>query len=739
MKDVEILAPAGSLESLYGALKLGADAVYTGTSRFGARAFADNPSVTELEKALTYAHLRGKKIYLTVNTLLNDRELEEELFPMIQPLYEAGLDACIVQDMGVLSFLHENFPDMDLHASTQMTLFSGEEANLYKPYGVTRYVPARELTIEEIRQARKQTDMEIEVFVHGALCYCYSGQCLMSQEIGGRSGNRGMCAQPCRLPFSSEYGNGYLLNTKDNCTLFHIPELVEAGIDSFKIEGRMKKKEYSAFLSYVYRKYTDLYQERGKGYFEELRENRNSELWEDYKYCMDLYNRGGFSRSYLFEENKADIIYPTKNGHFGTLVGEVIKAGKGKAEFLTKEEIRYQDILEFRDDKDEKVYEYTVKDGAGKKEKVVANVMKGSRIYPGQKVYRTRNASLLAKINDEIEAVCDNYPLQGELTGNMEEPVKLTITDGKTSICVEGAIVQKADNRPVTEEMVAARLGQLGSTDYVFSTLTVSLPENAFLPLGSLKELRRNGLALWEEKATLRRHSKKALEKHKDSTNWEYDTIISVNDEKQLRVVCDMAGKETLIHVKLVGFLPETWEAVSTLLQGRRVAISFPQILHGEKLETFRKNWEQYGHVFQNIDAVVVNSHRMYLFAKEWWPDVKWYADTNMYQENERAKEAYREMGMLPVPETVYGRKQVMITEGCVQKTLSRCGKGEQVVSVATPKGDRFLVQNHCQYCFNTIYTDKPLQKKGDFVAKRIDFTVEDEKEVRKVMKEWNI
>ena len=249
MSNVEILAPAGSLDGLYASFQMGADAVYVGTSRFGARAFAKNPSVDELKEALVYAHMHDKKIYLTVNTLLSDRELENDLFPLIAPLYEAGLDACIVQDLGVLSFLHENFPQMDLHASTQMTILSGDEAELYKNYGVTRFVPARECTIEEIRAMRAQTDLEIEVFVHGALCYCYSGQCLMSEEIGDRSGNRGMCAQPCRLPFTSAYGNGHLFSTKDMCTLMHIPELVDAGIDSFKIEGRMKKKEYSAYLS----------------------------------------------------------------------------------------------------------------------------------------------------------------------------------------------------------------------------------------------------------------------------------------------------------------------------------------------------------------------------------------------------------------------------------------------------------------------------------------------------------
>ena len=185
MRRVEILAPAGSIEGLYGALKMGADAVYVGTKRFGARAFADNPSVEELIQALHYAHLRGKKIYLTVNTLLTDRELEEDLYPLILPLYEEGLDACIVQDLGVLKFLHECFPDMDLHASTQMTLLSGEEADLLKPYGVTRYVPARELTIQEIREAGKQTDRG--VCTRGAVLLLFGA---VSDEPGDRRKKR---------------------------------------------------------------------------------------------------------------------------------------------------------------------------------------------------------------------------------------------------------------------------------------------------------------------------------------------------------------------------------------------------------------------------------------------------------------------------------------------------------------------------------------------------------------------
>ena len=234
--SVEILAPGGSVDGIYAAMLHGADAIYTGTQRFSARAFADNPSVEQLCDILDFAHVRDKKIYLTVNTLLTDEELEAHLYDLLLPLYDNGLDAVIVQDIGVMQFIHEAFPALDIHASTQMTIVTADGANQWKPYGVTRVVPARELSIGEIAQMRNHTDLEMEVFVHGALCYCYSGQCMMSQSIGGRSGNRGMCAQPCRLPYRLSSGKtGYYLSPKDMCTLGQVGELMDAGVDSFKI------------------------------------------------------------------------------------------------------------------------------------------------------------------------------------------------------------------------------------------------------------------------------------------------------------------------------------------------------------------------------------------------------------------------------------------------------------------------------------------------------------------------
>ncbi len=234
---VELLAPAGSRESFYGAIHAGADAVYLAGDRFGARAYAENFTGESLLECIRYAHLLGRKIYLTVNTLLKDSELEE-LYDYLLPFYEAGLDAVIVQDLGVFRFVRKHFPDLRIHVSTQMTVCSGYGASLLKAMGAERIIPARELGLQELISMKRHAEIEIETFVHGAMCYCYSGQCLFSSIAGGRSGNRGRCAQPCRLPYSvgSKAGKSrecYPLSLKDMCTVEKLPLLIEAGGDSF--------------------------------------------------------------------------------------------------------------------------------------------------------------------------------------------------------------------------------------------------------------------------------------------------------------------------------------------------------------------------------------------------------------------------------------------------------------------------------------------------------------------------
>ena len=302
-RKYEILAPAGSYETFIGVLNAGADAVYLGGRMFGARAYAGNLSDDEIISAINYCHIHNKKLYLTVNTLLKNNEIFNELYDYLKPLYIAGLDGVIVQDYGVMSFIHDNFPKMEIHASTQMTITDMGYADFLKKYNVTRIVPARELSLDDIKILKDNTDFEIECFVHGALCYSYSGMCYMSSFIGGRSGNRGRCAQPCRLTYS----NGNILSLKDLCTLDILPDILDAGVFSLKIEGRMKSPEYAAGVTSIYRKYVDMYMEKGReGYFVSK---------EDKDRLLLLFDRGGNTNGYyvchndkemLANENKSD-------------------------------------------------------------------------------------------------------------------------------------------------------------------------------------------------------------------------------------------------------------------------------------------------------------------------------------------------------------------------------------------------------------------------------------------------
>ena len=308
-KRAELLAPAGSFASLKAAVAAGADAVYMGGARFGARAYAQNADQDEMIAAIEYAHLHGCRLYMTVNTLFKENELGE-LYEYLLPYYKAGLDGVIVQDLGALSFIREHFPGIELHASTQMTITSVYGAKELKRLGCCRVVPAREVSLEEIRRIYDETGMDIETFVHGALCYCYSGQCLMSSLIGGRSGNRGRCAQPCRLPYrvyEQEKGTAVnkedqkcVLSMKDLCTLDILPQILEAGVFSLKIEGRMKSPRYTAGVVRIYRKYLDRYLEYGsEGYYVEP---------EDKKELLDLFDRGGFTSGYYTRHNGRDMI-----------------------------------------------------------------------------------------------------------------------------------------------------------------------------------------------------------------------------------------------------------------------------------------------------------------------------------------------------------------------------------------------------------------------------------------------
>ena len=518
MRKTEILAPAGSYEAMQAAVNAGCDAVYIGGAKFGARAFADNPDMEYLLRAIDYVHLHGKRLYLTVNTLLKQNELEAELYDYLLPYYKEGLDAVIVQDVGVMRFIHTHFPKLPIHVSTQMTVTQASVEKLWNDCGVTRIVPARELSLAEIKEMSDLTNLELEVFVHGALCYCYSGQCLMSSLIGGRSGNRGRCAQPCRLEYTVSDGTKkqktYILSPKDLCTLENIPELIQAGVHSFKIEGRMKRPEYTAGVVEAYRYFTDRYEELGAAQYE-VWLRKHPELLKEAKLRLaDLYNRGGFTTGYLKQHNGRSMMSMERPNHSGVPIGTVEKVTGNTAHIRVQETLSAQDILEIRMATGES-YEFTLKNPAKKKELLPANFKTGLSVRPKDAVYRTKNTALLTRLEESYLKQEKKIPVTGYFYAKEGEVCSLTLQTESgegmplqpfgeqrtvpVSVTVEGFFVQSAQKQPATEEAVKRPLLKTNDTAFVFQELSVQLEGNVFLPNGQLNELRRNALVALEQ------------------------------------------------------------------------------------------------------------------------------------------------------------------------------------------------------------------------------------------------
>ena len=525
----ELLAPAGSFDGMRAAINAGADAVYMGGTMFGARAYAQNPDEEGLIKAIEFCHLRNRKLYLTVNTLLKEEELKGKLFDYIKPLYEAGLDAVIVQDIGVMEFIGCSFPGLDIHVSTQASItmsqgIEGIRGLVSHPESITRVVPARELSIEELRLMRDTTDLELEVFIHGALCCCYSGQCLMSSLAGGRSGNRGRCAQPCRKLYEAEYGGknykGYYLSPKDMCTLDNIGELIECGIDSFKIEGRMKSEEYAAGVVSIYRKYIDEYKNQLKP-----GENGNG---KEKQLLSELYNRGGFNEGYLHTHNGKEMMSTLRPGHHGVFAGTVVKAEGRKATIKPCTELKKGDVLEIRDLEGEKaLYEFTVGEKCDTDAVFSVLTMKDRLAVRGAAVYRTKNSSLLSDLKAEYVDKDSKVPVELHLTARIGEPLKLEVklreaasygdninkgciskksnpidldfssdgmSKGKETAFREeasGQPVQRAETSASSSESLKELVSKLGNTDFYAAKVTVDADEGVFVPVQEIKRLRR--------------------------------------------------------------------------------------------------------------------------------------------------------------------------------------------------------------------------------------------------------
>ncbi|ADL12759.1 DUF3656 domain-containing U32 family peptidase [Acetohalobium arabaticum] len=496
----ELLAPVGNRKSLYAAVQNGCDAIYLGGKSFNARKRAENFSIEELKEVFEYAHIRGVRVYVTVNTLYKDQEIKEVL-EFIEQIYRYGVDGVIIQDLGAARLINEAIPDLELHASTQMTVHNLEGAKYLEELGFSRVILARELSLAEIEEIIEGTQLEVETFVHGALCISYSGQCLMSSLIGGRSGNRGRCAQPCRLPYTlidldtreiieKEFAESHLLSPKDINTLEILPNLIDAGIASFKIEGRMKRPEYTALVTEKYHRYIDDYVEnREKNY--EVNE-------DDLEEITQIFNRGGFIPGYYLGKDDLDLISHQRPKNWGVKIGEVIEYDNrsGECKIKLNKELDVGDGIEIWTGEDKNP-------GAilSEFEEISEDIIKieiDGRIRAGDSVYRTSDEELLTRLQKtyQLPDTIKKIEIFGHLTAKLGEPMELKVwEDAGHYLSVTGDFVcEEAENQPVTEDDLREQLNKLGNTPYEFGSLELDIDDNLFIPISKINELRRRAV-----------------------------------------------------------------------------------------------------------------------------------------------------------------------------------------------------------------------------------------------------
>lgn len=711
MKTIELLSPAGAYPILKAVIQAGADAVYVGGPAFGARAYANNFSKEELLEAIDYAHMHNRKVYLTVNTLLKEREMEEQLFDYLLPYYEQGLDAVIVQDLGVLTFIREAFPNLSIHASTQMTVTGSDGAAFLQKQGASRIVTARELSFEEIRQIKQETGVEIESFVHGALCYCYSGECLLSSMLGGRSGNRGRCAQPCRLPYEVLNAAGerltkeasYILSPKDLCTISMIPQLAECGIDSFKIEGRMKQAEYAAGVTAIYRKYTDLYEQYGReAFFTEKSDEKKLEA---------LGSRSGFTTGYYTKHNGSDMITFSKPNHTKT---------------------------------DESLHE-TIRE-----------------------TYLQKN--LQRKIKGNLKLFCGK---------------NATLSVGTDDIRVEvrGETVESAKKQPLDKAAVLEKIQKTGNTPFIFENLEIEMDDDIFVPIGQLNALRRDALNVLEERILVdtrrtgmaHRPEKTQLLGDKNRMERTASMVLksqfsvpqataSVQTLEQLAAVCE---KEYIARICLESDTFSKAEDISDLQKayqqikeaGKEAYLILPAIFREHTRQRYEaRNKALFAIPFDGI--IVKNYEELGFLQKHEYPGLV-MADHDLYTYSDRTQAAFAACGIrqntVPVELNykelrhrdcsnsellIYGYLPLMVSAGCVLKSLGKCNKKESLCYLKDRYGKRFAVRNYCTDCYNILYNSSPLALFGmrqevetiHPMSLRMQFTAESAKETEKIL-----
>ncbi len=696
-KNVEILAPAGSKECLEAAVRAGADAVYLGGDRFGARAFAENFGREELLAAIDYVHIHGKKLYLTVNTLFKEEELSG-LYDFLAPFYCRGLDAVIVQDIGAMDLIREVFPGFPIHVSTQAAVTGAYGAAFFKERGAERIVPARELSLREVKRMKEETGLEIECFVHGALCYCYSGQCLLSSMIGGRSGNRGQCAQPCRLPFDP--GDGIardILSLKDLCTIGMIPELMEAGIDSFKIEGRMKQPDYVYTVVSMYRKYVDLYLQSGREKFRVAK--------ADLDILQGSYRRRGYTTGYYHRHNGKDMV------SFRRPEKEAKEASFIPCDKM-QEKINGKLIL-----------------SAGERAKLYIRRQDTEVLCEGEKVQQALSHPLDTK---RVEK-------QMRKTGNTEFVFdRLEVeTEGEVFLPVQALNELRRDG---IERLKDAVLGQYHRE------------LSAHSACGGGKGV-LNGIRAKED-CREECASDSHVGKDKDRKNIPELSVL-VTQEYHLKQVLGDERVDTVYMDAELGFLA----AKGRRDKAQKLFLAMPYIFREDTARRWDTFYEEMVELF---DGVLIRSLDTFqwLRAHQYPKEIR--TDTNLYVFNRRSKRILKEMkisrffapaelncrelsrlGLSGGGLVVYGSQPVMISANCIRKNTKGCKSADGQMYLTDRYQKRFAVRNYCSDCYNVIYNCQPLvllfrheEVKGLHPAElRMDLTLETREEAGRMIR----
>ena len=725
-RPIEVLAPAGSMECLKAAILNGADAVYLGGEMFGARAYAGNFNNEELLEAIDYVHLYGKRLFLTVNTLMKEEELP--LLPVfLKPFYEQGLDAVIVQDLGAVSVIREHFPDLEIHASTQMTITGVYGARLAKKMGAKRVVPARELSLEEIKEIKDDTGLDMECFVHGALCYCYSGQCFMSSMLGGRSGNRGRCAGTCRLPFyldgAKNTKNAYPLSLKDLCTIEHLPEVLDHGVDSLKIEGRMKGPRYVGEVTRIYRKYVDLY----------LSDKPYKVEDEDMKILMEVFNRGGFTSGYYKEYHGKDMMSMKRPDHQGLFVGKISKLMKGKISFTAREDIHKGDVLQIRISPEEKV-ELTSPSDFRSGSKVVLNGQKMKKLHEGMEIKRTLNHPMIERIDEGLKQK-KKENLKGKIIIKKDQCAKLILKAGDDFVEVSGPVIEEAQKNGATMQDVEKLLKKTGQTHYQFESLEVELGENLFVPGSVLKKLRKEAFAQMDQ-AKILKYRRIYGEPKRETENLDSPeeggrkTAVSLESFEHLDIICknESVDKIYLSWIELKGQPDSSAVIAKVKAAGKQCYIMLPQIARKRQM----RELEQKKTILfsEDIDGLVIRNLEVLSWLIDEGCQKELIADYMLYGYNQEAVKEYqrlyqgkirmtypselnkKEMMDLHLSDAdlfVYGYQPLMISAQCVKNNLCGCDKTPSWLTLKDRYHADFFVHTSCSDCINEIYNGKPL------------------------------